>query len=541
MRIFERAAYMRGAGDVDDPALSRASVHARVHAVCARIAGLTASPDALLPYLVAIRFSFRSANACASLREVGFVWALGEMYESAKRALVHPGKSVGVLAAQSVGEPLTQLTLNTFHLSGVSSIHQTQGIPRFKELVDMTKNGKAEVMAVSLLPDVSREEAERLAESWVQTTLLDVGAFVRSSSNPGEGGAAGLDRAAQARLQMALIFDPPPAGLDHVVMAEQFVFNKDVMVARSITLEDMRRAVQGKWDAAERAASPAVPVHGRFATFEQPDTTWRLLLCCYTLGEHAADADVRRRLLDQLNLVAKQRLFGLEGVSATAVQPTDSGGPDDQEPTVLDVNVPARGHVITTAGTCLEDVVAIEHVDADLTYGSDVHEMYALYGIEAAAHLLYSEFFRTLSYDGNYINSRHLLMLVDFMTHTGALIPLSRFGINRLQRGVLQRCSFEEATDMLENAGFFGEADHMNGVSQSVIAGAPVKFGTGYHSAVETTIVSPCQQEQRADAEFVKPNVKRSRVRSRINTAPNAFELRFEKPGSNTPYSPPTP
>jgi DNA-directed RNA polymerase beta' subunit len=49
---------------------------------------------------------------------------------------------VGALAAQSIGEPATQMTLNTFHFAGVGSKNVTLGVPRLKELINVAKNVK---------------------------------------------------------------------------------------------------------------------------------------------------------------------------------------------------------------------------------------------------------------------------------------------------------------------------------------------------------------------------------------------------------------
>ena len=58
------------------------------------------------------------------------------------KAIVNPGEKVGCLPAQSLGEPTTQMTLNTFHLAGVSSVNITLGIPRLKKIIDVSKNMK---------------------------------------------------------------------------------------------------------------------------------------------------------------------------------------------------------------------------------------------------------------------------------------------------------------------------------------------------------------------------------------------------------------
>merc|ERR1719424_605339 len=51
------------------------------------------------------------------------------------RCLAQPGEAVGVVAAQSMGEPSTQMTLNTFHLAGHGGANVTLGIPRLREIV----------------------------------------------------------------------------------------------------------------------------------------------------------------------------------------------------------------------------------------------------------------------------------------------------------------------------------------------------------------------------------------------------------------------
>ena len=80
-----------------------------------------------------------------------------------KQALVHPGEMVGVVAGQSIGEPTTQLTLNTFHLAGVSTkSNVTRGVPRIEEILRLTKNPKNPSLTVYLNPvdEVDKTRAE---------------------------------------------------------------------------------------------------------------------------------------------------------------------------------------------------------------------------------------------------------------------------------------------------------------------------------------------------------------------------------------------
>lgn len=73
---------------------------------------------------------------------------------------VHPGEMVGALAAQSLGEPATQMTLNTFHYAGVSAKNVTLGVPRLKELINISKRPKTPSLTVFLLGQAARD-AER--------------------------------------------------------------------------------------------------------------------------------------------------------------------------------------------------------------------------------------------------------------------------------------------------------------------------------------------------------------------------------------------
>ncbi|PIO74402.1 hypothetical protein TELCIR_03587 [Teladorsagia circumcincta] len=59
-----------------------------------------------------------------------------------KRAVVEPGMAVGAIAATSIGEPSTQMTLKTFHFAGVASMNITQGVPRIKEIINAMKAGR---------------------------------------------------------------------------------------------------------------------------------------------------------------------------------------------------------------------------------------------------------------------------------------------------------------------------------------------------------------------------------------------------------------
>lgn len=69
-------------------------------------------------------------------------------------------------------------------------------------------------------------------------------------------------------------------------------------------------------------------------------------------------------------------------------------------------------------------------------------------GIEAVRKAVEREMNHVISFDGSYVNYRHLALLCDIMTCRGHLMAITRHGINRQEVGALMRCSFEETVSL---------------------------------------------------------------------------------------------
>ncbi|EMR09607.1 hypothetical protein PNEG_02190 [Pneumocystis murina B123] len=92
-----------------------------------------------------------------------------------QQSLVHPGEAVGVLAGQSIGEPSTQMTLNTFHFAGLGAKNVTLGVPRLREIVLIANsNIKTPRMTFEVLDKVSDYEAELFAKNISKLILSDL-------------------------------------------------------------------------------------------------------------------------------------------------------------------------------------------------------------------------------------------------------------------------------------------------------------------------------------------------------------------------------
>ena len=103
-------------------------------------------------------------------------WIVGEIENRFFQSMARPGEMVGSIAAQSIGEPATQMTLNTFHFAGVSSKNVTLGVPRLKEVINVAKKLKTPSMTVYLKKDYANLEnyAKQLQTQIEHTTMMNV-------------------------------------------------------------------------------------------------------------------------------------------------------------------------------------------------------------------------------------------------------------------------------------------------------------------------------------------------------------------------------
>jgi len=100
--------------------------------------------------------------------------------EQYKRALMEPGEAVGIVAAQSIGEPGTQMTLRTFHYAGVKEQNVTLGLPRLIEIVDARRIPSTPIMTIYLMGEAakSKEGAVEVARNIIYTSVENLASAI---------------------------------------------------------------------------------------------------------------------------------------------------------------------------------------------------------------------------------------------------------------------------------------------------------------------------------------------------------------------------
>lgn len=114
----------------------------------------------------------KRGQASSKVKQKDLLMLLRQKYLS---SLAQSGEPVGVIAAQSVGEPSTQMTLNTFHLAGRGEMNVTLGIPRLQEiLMTAAAEIKTPIVTCPLNEGKSRKDAEALVENLKRLTVAEL-------------------------------------------------------------------------------------------------------------------------------------------------------------------------------------------------------------------------------------------------------------------------------------------------------------------------------------------------------------------------------
>jgi DNA-directed RNA polymerase subunit A" len=352
--------------------------------------------------------------------------AIKEIVDRYRKAQVDSHESVGILAAQSIGEPGTQMTLRTFHYAGVAEMNVTLGLPRLIELVDARRVPSTPMMTVHVERKLraDREAVEKIGLLIEVTTLPDVatvGTVVE---------------------ELIVVITPRP----------------DLMTARGVKRADIEKGLVEALDSRSFTLSNGSG-SGEGRSFEihlaDPATAPK------PKKDDIADERPFKKLLEASEEAKGIRIKGVPGIKRALIKKEKDE------------------YVIYTEGSALDGVLEIVGVDAARTTTNSVFEIYKVFGVEAARAALILEASRTLSEQGLGVDIRHLMLVSDVMTNEGDIRAIGRHGISGKKTSVLARAAFEITAAHLLRAAITGEADELKGVAENIIVGQPITLGTG--------------------------------------------------------------
>jgi DNA-directed RNA polymerase II subunit RPB1 len=389
-----------------------------------------------------------------------------------KKALIDPGEMVGIIAAQSIGEPTTQLTLNTFHYAGVGSKSTvTRGTPRVEEILSISPNVKHPSIT-AFLKVSTKENAHKTRPYIEETKLKDVTQSIQIYYNPIEEEAEGEDEEivqfhrefesmvakAEARPEDRTAYSP---WIIRLVLDPVAMFDKD------ITMDDVHFALKYSYDDSLGIV---------YADYNADKLVFRLRLTTDVAKKKVRrgldEEDHFHKLVQYGDEILDLTVRGVAGITKAVVRSIKN-----HVELVGDAYQRQDIFVVDTVGSNLLEVLGLPYIDAAQTISNDIKEVYAVLGIDAARECIYRELTEVLEAD-NYINPRHKYVLVGRMTNTKEMCPIFRSGINNDDIGPIAKASFEETPEMFIKAARTAELDPMRGVSSNVMLGQRGFYGT---------------------------------------------------------------
>ncbi len=438
-----------------------------------RIIARTKSDNALWAALVRYNLNPRDLQA-AGFTRTAFDWLAEQIVVKHMRSWVAPGEMSGIIAAQSLGEPTTQMTLNTFHLSGVAAKSgMTRGVPRLKELLKATANPKATSLTIPLRRDIrgSKEEARRLAQELEFTMLKDLVTTSRIYYDPRDSATLVTDDAEWlnffAEFEANETAEEEEARSPWIIRME---LDREKMFNKNIAMEDIYYVLHAalQTDAhmvyTDHNASRMV-VRIRL-NYEKDITT--------ALDSLTAVKQAQNRLLTQT------LVHGLPGLSAVTFRKLDGDEQVYEKSTETGKYEPVEQFVLDTFGTNFLDVLIHPDVDGARLMSNFVHDIYDNLGIEAARQVLFKEIFGLFEAAAP-VNYRHVSLLCDAMCNRGRMMSADRIGVNKKTKiGPLAKASFEQTEQIMVRAALFGEMDPVTGVAANIMTGQPIRGGTSF-------------------------------------------------------------
>ena len=433
-----------------------------------------------------IRSSLCARKACVDYRlsPDAFEWLVGEIESRFNQAMANPGEMVGPLAAQSLGEPATQMTLNTFHYAGVSAKNVTLGVPRLKEIINVSKKPKTPSLTVFLLGQAAKdsERAKDVQSRLEHTTLRKVTANTAIYYDPDPRNTLIAEDQDFVSIYYEMA-DFDPSRLSPWLL--RIELDRKRMTERKLTMEQISEKIQMNFG-------------DDLNCMFNDDNAEKLILRIRIMPnpEEKIDAmeseggqvvvESANRMDDYMllrcieaNLLSDLTLQGLESIAKVYMHYPKT---EDKKRIVITDAGEFKGiaeWILETDGTALKQVLSERDVNSSRTFSNDVVEIFSVLGIEAVRKSIENELFNVISFDGSYVNYRHLALLCEIMTTKGHLMAITRHGINRQDTGALARCSFEETVDILMDAASHGEMDPLKGVSENIMMGQLGKLGTG--------------------------------------------------------------
>ena len=365
------------------------------------------------------------------------------------------------------------MTLNTFHFTGVGNKNVTLGVPRLKEILNVATNIRTPSMRIYQWPENrdSRDQAQVLRTQIEHTNLKSLTHKTEIYYDP-----TITETVIDADEDMVEAFytipdDSVPAPERQSRWVLRLTLDHRRLLDKNLKVSQVAAVIKSFFGA-EQLAIIFSDDNAR-----TPVIRIRLITSDKTMDDDDDEIAAENELLRKLEPALLNRLT-IRGVPAVERAFLTDYQYKHEQPNGK-IELKRGGWYLDTTGSAFRNVITLPGLDYTKTSTNCFTEVLEMFGIEATRSSLLNEILAVLTFDGAYVNYRHMFMLADIMTVRGYLVPITRHGINKAETGALMRCSFEETVEILLEAAASGELDDCRGVSENIMLGQQAQLGTG--------------------------------------------------------------
>jgi DNA-directed RNA polymerase II subunit RPB1 len=397
---------------------------------------------------------------------------------SYNKSIVDVGEMVGILAAQCLGEPLTQMTLKSFHSAGLGSA--TGGVPRLKEIISVTKTDKINdpIMNVYFKDKYKKDSdyVKKISAYIKYTTIEDIRNKIEIFYDPNPNDFIIKDNITAPFVSSKQSKTSCSDKIDNLPWLIRITFNKEKLFLKEITLLDIKSKFCNFWENRYNESAR-----------EKKKTIDRINNLSISSNTINDDNPIIHIRIDMNNPdIDKLKEFSdiiVDGFKLKGIHNIEDVISDKEQTTF---NFEKDGtikkdteHIIITKGINLKDIRKIIGIDLNKTFTTDIISVYENFGVEATRNIIITEMIQIFKSKGESINYQHIEIFADLMTNTGVLTQIAHHGFNKLDTSILSRITFERPVEQLITASLFGEKDNIQSVSGNVMFGKCFKGGTG--------------------------------------------------------------
>ena len=334
------------------------------------------------------------------------------------------------------------MTLNTFHNAGNSAKNVTLGVPRFEELINAASKIKTPFLTIysNECTNLRPEKAWKLMTELQRTNVQDL--VVRESYDRKCLNDEGLLRYLELPDNKKWNAKIPPKHILKCTLSQQ------KMICAGLNIYDVVNALRSQSVSRNVAIAYDENVCGDSTLYVRARKEKQFYQHIKTVMETTVKGSAH---LPKVNIRTEKQTF-----------------------------------VLDTEGIDLDHIKHVTSIDHNRTVCNDIHAIRKTYGIEAARRALLKEIHNVLSFDGSYVNIRHLLLIVDWMTWRGDITALTRHGVKKIMENEtpLKRATFEQPVEIFHHAAVNGLRDELEGVSEQLLVGKHPKCGSHFNDTV---------------------------------------------------------